>query len=203
MSSVVIKGDTSGQITLAAPDVAGTNTLTLPTVTATVATDVNGSLYPLTSGTAVASTSGTSIDFTGIPSWAKRITVMFSGVSTSSTAQVLVQIGTSSGVVVTGYLGTACLNITGSTTNTNSTGFRIEPSDASITAASIRHGAAVLTNITGNTWCFTSAHGHSNTNCSTYAGGSLALAGVLDRVRITTTNGTDTFDAGSINILYE
>jgi hypothetical protein len=104
---------------------------------------------------------------------------------------------------VTGYLGTACLNVTGATTNTNSTGFRIEPSDASVTSSSVRHGIATITNITGNTWCFASTHGHSNTNCSTYAGGSLALGGVLDRVRITTTNGTDTFDAGSINIQYE
>jgi hypothetical protein len=176
-----------------------TPTLTSPTISGT---PVMGASV-ITSGIAVASTSGTSIDFTGIPSWAKKITVMFSGVSTSGTAQVLVQIGTSGGVVATGYLGTACLNVTSATTNTNSTGFRIEPSDASVTSSSVRHGIATITNITGNTWCFTSAHGHSNTSCSTYAGGSLALGGVLDRVRITTTNGTDTFDAGSINILYE
>ncbi len=157
---------------------------------------------PLTRGTAVASTSGTSITFSSIPSWVKKITVMFSGVSTNGTAQILVQIGAGS-ITTTGYLGTACINVTGATTNTNSTGFRIEPSDASITVASVRHGTAVLTNITGNTWCFTCAHGHSNTNCSTYGGGSLALSGTLDRVVITTTNGTDTFDAGSINIMYE
>lgn len=33
--------------------------------------------------------------------------------------------------------------------------------------------------------------------------GDLLLSGTLDRVRITTANGTDTFDAGTINILYE
>ena len=39
MSSIVIKGNTSGQIELAAPDVAGSTTLTLPTGTANVLTD--------------------------------------------------------------------------------------------------------------------------------------------------------------------
>jgi hypothetical protein len=156
----------------------------------------------ITLGTAVASTSGTSIDFTSIPSWAKKITVMFQGVSTSGTAQVLVQIGTSGGVVATGYLGSACLNISGATSATNSIGFRVEPPDAAVTSSSVRHGVATLVNLTGNTWCFATNMGHSNTNCTTYGGGSLALSGVLDRVRITTTS-TDTFDAGSINIQYE
>lgn len=202
MSSVVIKGDTSGQITLSAPAVAGTNTLTLPTVTATVATNANGDLYPLTSGTAVASTSGTSITFTGIPSWAKRVTVMFSGVSTNGTAQVLVQIGAGS-TTTTGYLGSGCFNVGAASTTLNTTGFRVEATDAAITAASVRHGIATLTNITGNTWCFASNIGYSNSAGNAYGGGSLALSGTLDRVVITTTNGTDAFDAGSINILYE
>ena len=39
MSSVVISGDTSGAITLAAPAVAGTTTLTLPATTGTVLND--------------------------------------------------------------------------------------------------------------------------------------------------------------------
>lgn len=162
-----------------------------------------GTQGSITSGTAVTSTSGTSIDFTGIPSWAKRITLLFSGVSTSGSAQVIVQIGTSGGLVTTGYLGGATFNVTGTTNNSNSTGFRYEPSDVSITSSSIRHGAATITNITGNTWVFAFTNGYSGTNGTTYGGGTLALAGVLDRLRITTTNGTDTFDAGSINILYE
>lgn len=60
----------------------------------------------LTSGTAVATTSGTSIDFTGIPSWAKKITVMFSAVSTNGTSPIQVQIGAGS-VSNSGYVGTA------------------------------------------------------------------------------------------------
>jgi hypothetical protein len=34
-------------------------------------------------------------------------------------------------------------------------------------------------------------------------GGSVSLSGSLDRLRLTTTGGTDTFDNGTINILYE
>lgn len=34
-------------------------------------------------------------------------------------------------------------------------------------------------------------------------GGKKATSATLDRVRITTVNGTDTFDAGTINIAYE
>jgi hypothetical protein len=84
MSSVVISGDTSGAITVSAPLVAGTNTLTLQAATATSAVN--------TLGTSVASTSGTSIDFTGLPSWVKRVIVMFSGVSGSGTSHLLIQL---------------------------------------------------------------------------------------------------------------
>ena len=49
-------------------------------------------------GTTVASTSGTSIDFTGIPSFVKRITVMLNQVSLSGTSNVCIQLGTSGGV---------------------------------------------------------------------------------------------------------
>lgn len=152
--------------------------------------------------TARTTTSGTTVDFTGIPSWVKRITLLFSGVSTSGTAQVIVQIGTSGGLVTTGYLGGATFNVSGATFNANSTGFRYEPSDVSIGASSVRHGAATITNITGNTWVFAFTNGYSGTNGTSYGGGSLTLSGTLDRLRITTT-GTDTFDAGTINILYE
>ena len=75
MSSLILTGDTSGQVTLAAAAVAGSNTITVQAATGTMSVN--------TLSTAVASTSGTSIDFTGLPSWVKRITVMFVGVSTS------------------------------------------------------------------------------------------------------------------------
>jgi len=96
MSSIVISGDTSGSVTIAAPAVAGSNTLTLLAATATSSANVLA--------TAVASTSGTSIDFTGIPSWPKRVTVIFNGVGTSGTVGYLIQIGSGS-ITSSGYVG--------------------------------------------------------------------------------------------------
>jgi hypothetical protein len=64
MSSVVISGDTSGAITLSAPAVAGTNTLTLPAVTATLATLTTPSFATTIGvGGATASASGSGITF--------------------------------------------------------------------------------------------------------------------------------------------
>jgi len=161
------------------------------------ATDSNarGQLERITQGTAVASTSGTSIDFTGIPAWAKKITVMLNGVSTSGTSPIQIQIGAGS-VTTTGYVGSC--NV--STTNTNYvSGFVAQ---ANLAAPTVSYGIIILTNISGNSW-LESGVVSAASNANTTGAGGLTLGGTLDRVRITTTNGTDTFDAGSINIMYE
>jgi len=151
----------------------------------------------ITSGTAVASTSGTSIDFTGIPSWVKRITVMLNGMSTSGTADYQIQLGAGS-ITSTGYITRATYFQGTSLTGANvTTGFRI----GNYAAANSATGSIVFTLITGNTWVGNGYFADSGAN-ATSTGGSIALSGTLDRVRITA-NGTDTFDAGSINILYE
>ena len=191
MSSVILTGDTSGTLTVSAPLVAGTNTLTLAAAT--------GTLSPLVSATAVTA-SGTSVDFTGIPSWAKRITVMFAGVSTSGTSNRLVQIGSTT-FTTSGYSSYAML--TGSSSLSYvSTGQTAGFVMATNTAADVVGGSMVLVNVTGNTWASSHATSLVTTHAS-FGGGYLALGGTLDRVRITTVNGTDTFDAGTINILYE
>jgi len=152
----------------------------------------------ITSGTVVASTSGTSIDFTGIPSWVKRITVMFSGVSTTGSLPRF-QLGISSGVETSGYnsLATTATTVVG--TSPATAGFDITGGGA----ASTYHGSMVFTLLTSNTWTSVGIIVDIASTRSNYLGGSKSLSGVLDRVRITTVNGTDTFDAGSINILYE
>lgn len=195
MASIVINGDTSGGITLSAPTVAGSNTQTLVAAT--------GTLAPLVAGTAV-SASGTSVDFTGIPSWVKRITVMFSGVSTNGTSPVQIQIGAGS-FSSTGYVSSSFGVVPGSSYSGGVTsGFPLEVANATYTAAAtVRVGIYVLTNISGNSWVASGSINKTNDNTFTVNGGSLTLSGTLDRVRITTVNGTDTFDAGTINILYE
>jgi len=160
-------------------------------------------VYPIVSGTAVASTSGTSIDFTSIPSWVKRITVMFNGVSTNGSSIVQIQIG--SGSYSTGsYKSTA--SFSASIANQfayATTGFIVDSSYAS--ASLTRSGIYVLTLIGSNTWIGAGNLGADASAQVTWscAGNSPALSGALDRVRITTVNGTDTFDAGSINLLWE
>ena len=150
-------------------------------------------------GTAVASTSGTSIDFTSIPSWVKRITLLFNEVSTNGTSIYNFRVGTSSGVVSTGYVSTGEGMGAGVSASSSTSGFII--GDA-IAAASVFTGTATITNISGNTWIF-SGMAKRGTGDSGIGNGVIALGGTLDRVRITTAGGTDTFDAGSINILFE
>ena len=161
-----------------------------------------GAVYPLVSGTAVASTSGTSIDFTGIPSTAKRITVMLAGVSTSGTSLPQIQIGSGS-VTTSGYTATASYGGTGNQVQTLTSGFVIVPGGAYSSAASILSGAVTLLNISGNNWVSMGAISGQGGSSSSSSGVSPTLSGTLDRVRITTVNGTDTFDAGSVNILWE
>lgn len=161
----------------------------------------SGAVYNgIASGTAVASTSGTSIDFTSIPSWVKRITVMFNSVSTSGTSLVQVQIGAGS-VTTTGYASNSSVMGSGGTASSSSaTGFLLDAGTPG--AATVRNGTLTILNQTGNTWVSSVAAARTDSYGLT-GGGFIALGGALDRVRITTVNGTDTFDAGSINILYE
>ena len=154
----------------------------------------------INSATAQASTSGTSIDFTGIPSGTKRITVMFNGVSTNGTSKYQIQVGSGS-VVTTGYSSSASYVTTSVGNSTATTGFIIT---AVIAAIYLNNGSVVLALIGSNTWTSTSILSYAGDNIVQVASGiSPALSGALDRIRITTVNGTDTFDAGSINILYE
>jgi hypothetical protein len=155
---------------------------------------------PLTLATSVATTSGTSIDFTGIPSWVKRITVMLNGVSTNGTSHTQVQVGAGS-FTTSGYLGGAgfVVNAAAVAVTTNSTGLKTDGYGA---AADTRYGTYFLTNFSGNTWMFVGNGNTQGTNNVAFASGQIALTGTLDRIRLTSVS-ADTFDAGSVNIIYE
>jgi hypothetical protein len=219
MSQVKISGNASGTgvFEVAAPNSNTNYTLTLPTATTTlVGTDATQTLTNktlgsglvagaslITSGTVQASTSGTSIAFTSIPSWVKRITLMFQGVSTSGTSLVQVQFGT--GVtptyVTTGYASAASVISTGTASVASTTGFQATGQGA---AADVLTGNMVFTNLSGNSWTESGLIGYARSaGVMAMTAGSLTLGDVLTAIRITTVNGTDTFDAGSINILYE
>lgn len=158
--------------------------------------------YTVSVSQTVASTTITivGLSFLDIPSWVKRITVMFNGVSTSGTSSVQIQLGTSSGFVTSGYVAFSTrLALSALATSFITSGV----ASVNITATTdTLSGLITIANLTSNTWASSGNVYLSSSNGSVTAG-SIALSGTLDRVRITTVNGTDTFDAGSINILYE
>lgn len=208
-----LAGSTSGFTEIDAPAVAGSNTLVLPTGNGTadqvLATNGSGALSWADRGrmvlaTAQNTTSGTSIDFTGIPSWARRVTVMLNGVSTNGASVVQIQLGTSAGVTTTGY--TSYAGLAGGTNSalglSSTTGFPVGSNGA---AGHVRYGHAIFTLASGNLWVGSHSYGMNDGSNSFFMGGGgvISLAGTLDRIRLTTVNGTDTFDAGSVNILYE
>jgi hypothetical protein len=176
-----------------------TQTLTNKTLTSPTIGGTPTGVGVLTRGTVVTA-SGTSVDFTSIPSWVKRVSVVYSGLSTNGSSALLIQLGDSGGIETTGYISTSVTtDSTGGTAGTSSTsGFVIWQDSASYAT----QGIATIINITGNNWVLSQAGRLLSTNVTT-SGGDKTLSATLDRVRITTVNGTDTFDAGSINILYE
>ena len=174
-----------------------TQTLTNKTLTSPVIDGTPTGVGVLTAGTAVASTSGTSIDFTSIPSWCKRITVLFQIVSTSGSSIPIIQLGTGSTTyTTTGYSSSGSTN---ATIAAQTTGFA---TGGAGNAAYARSGSFVIHNISGNIWVCNGVLGDP-TALTHYGGGSISLAAALTAIRVTTVNGSDTFDAGSINIMYE
>jgi hypothetical protein len=196
---------TTGTITNLSTTLAGDFTITQGTGTIGTAkvTPTNLS-QPFTIATAVTSTSGTAIDFTSIPSWVKRITLMFRGVSTNGTDQTwLIRIGDSGGVATTGYLGTGTRLLATSTASVASTsGFSLNVDN---NAGNICHGSMTITlfDLSTNSWVASGLFSNSALGESMAVSGSKSLSATLDRVRITTSGGVNTFDAGSINIMYE
>ena len=202
--TIRLNGSTSGYTEIDAPAVAGNNTITFPTTSGTAV--VNGANSAIVSETAKAwnwngLTTNTSIDFTGIPIWVKRVTVMFSGVSLSGSSNILVQIGASGAIESTSYTsGSARIAASGATSYTSATsGFLVAAGPSSENPS----GSMSLLTIGSNLWVANHTLNNPSAVCVIAGAGTKTLSGTLDRVRITTVNGTDTFDAGSINILYE
>jgi hypothetical protein len=196
--SIVLMGSTSGSCTLQEQAVAGTSVITLPVGTGTAV--VNGVNGTIVQGTVVTA-SGTAVDFTGIPSWARRITVMLAGVSLSGSSSIIVQLGSTT-FTTTGYVGSSGLAISGGAGNVANytTGFGVFAN----AGGQAVQGMMSICLVSGNVWVAQANFGYNGFAYVGSTGGtSPALSGSLDRIRITTVNGTDTFDAGSINILYE
>lgn len=214
MTILRLNGSTSGYTELSAPAAAGNNTLVLPTGNGTagqvLTTDGLGALSWSNTGQLVfagdtATTSGTSVPFTSIPATAKRITVIFNQVSTSGVAAPFVlQLGTSGGVVTTGYNSTAI--VSGGTPAVSTVGLLINDTISNTLSYS---GMYTIANVTGNTWVGMGSVVQCSGSTTVQGGpatGRIALAGALTQLRIissTTASPSATFDAGSINVIYE
>ncbi len=202
MANIITAGNSTNGGTAITTDTSGTLNIVTGSgsgVTA-MSIDASGNVSGvIKSKTLVSSTTGTSIDFTDIPSTAKRITVMFNGVSLSGTDSLLIQIGSGS-LSTSGYTSSSTAATSGSATSgvLSSSGFIV----AINAASNVIYGSVTILNITGNTWISNHSMGLATAVCVNGGGVSPSLAGALDRVSVTR-SGTNTFDAGSINILYE
>ena len=210
-----LNGATSGYTEIDAPAVAGSNTLVLPggngSADQALVTNGSGTLSFADRGRMVLETAkaynwnslttNTSLDFTSIPSWVKRVTVMFNGVSTNGTSLLVVRLGTSGGVVSSGYNGAA--SSVGSTVVTQqwASGFGLR--GATTAAANIYEGHMLLSLIDSSDWISSHTMALSNAPVTLFGAGSVTLSDTLTQLRITTVGGTNTFDAGTINLLLE
>jgi hypothetical protein len=192
--TIATLNSTTGTITNLSTTLAGDFTISQGTGTiGTAKITPEKLLQPFTREAVVASTSGTAIDFTGIPSWARRITVILNEIATST--NIIIQIGDSGGIETTGYISTSNIfdQVGLSTGITSTAGF-------AFLSATNTSGVVNILNITGDAWIATHS-GKNNTTQIPVGGGSKGLSTTLDRVRILSDGGT--FSAGSINIIYE
>lgn len=155
-----------------------------------------------TSGTATATTSGTAVQFTGIPSTAKRIIVSFAGVSLNSSSNLLLQIGPSGGVETSGYDSYTAVDVGGTNATVNSSAGHVVR-NANAARAYTGHFFLTLLNASTNLWVISCIVYDNGTQNQMVGASQKTLAGTLERLRLTTVGGTDTFDAGSINIMYD
>jgi len=160
-------------------------------------------------GTSQATTSGTAVGFTGLPSWVKRVTLLLNEVSTNGTTGLMAQIGSGS-YTTSGYSNGYTMFAPASGASAvggagTATGFAI---GGLATVASTLSAVLILNNITGNVWSYFSIAGRSGGTTAqngqqAFFYAPITLGGALDRIQITSIATTETFDAGSVNIFYE
>ena len=175
-----------------------------PTTAGNVLFTADGSVWSSTQkivrGTAVTLTTQTAVDFTSVPSWVKRITLTFQGISLSGTSNFLIRLGTGGTPTTSGYVSGSSSMGAAVSSITSSTGFAMQ---AGSTAALSISGSVAFVNLSSNIWTASGTGGYAGITGTITVGGNISLGGTLDMVRLTTINGTDTMDAGSVNILYE
>ena len=197
-TGVIVNADVSASAAIAgskiAPNFGSQDVITTGSVQGSVKAD-----------TAVTTSGAATYTFTAVPSWAKRITILFSDLSCAGADAFGIRVGTSGGIVSTGYSGSVFRIQDAGTPGVNvfSTEFTMALAGGNA-AASVYSGSLTLSNITGNTWVMGGTFSANTTSASArmgYLNGYIALAGALTQVQLVNT--TSTFDAGTFNVLYE
>ena len=196
--SIVLNSSGGGSITIAEPSTASNLTATLPAGTGTIV--VAGQNSAITAGTAQTA-SGSSVDFTSIPSWVKRITVQIVNLGYAAAGAGVIRIGSGS-LTTSGYLG----SVTGFSTTPAITYSSVTNGLSNLTTNAASGtttitGQMVITNVTGNLWVATSCTTRNGDSVTNLSNSYITLSGELDRLSLVAT--TSTFNAGTINILYE
>jgi hypothetical protein len=143
-------------------------------------------------------TTNTSLDFIGIPSWAKKVTVMFNDLSTNGSSAVQIQLGAGS-IQTTGYMSSS-FSYNSTSADSSTSGLITDQGNESGGSGASRQGSIIISLLGSNTWVY---QGCLSTSNVTPSAGRVNLSGILDRVRITTVGGTEIFDAGLVNVMYE
>lgn len=162
----------------------------------------DGSVITKHSTGAQATTSGTSKEYTAIPSTVKRLTLMGDSVSVDAIGSLAIQIGDGSGgYVTTGYSGRALAvsNAAATSASTSGIGFLIT---LNTPAATNNNFVAQIINITGNSWICTAQSSEIVDDTGVFYVGRIDLTAALDRVKLLELGGA-TFDNGQINLIYE
>ena len=204
-NGLAISADNTGALDIKTGSGAGTTAISIDS--AQVVTMNGGVTRPLVSSTAVTA-SGPSVDFLNIPTWVKRVTVLLNNVSTSGSNAPILQIGPSTSPEVSGYTGYAVTH--------GGAGIGYHANSAAYSASFLLYattwsdaynytGKVVfdLINSASNTWVVNGLFvAIGDTNTQTTVVGAKSLVSALNIIRLTI-NGSDTFDGGTINILYE
>lgn len=143
---------------------------------------------------------GADVAFTGIPSWVNRVTVILDGVSLSGSADFLIQLGTSSSYINSGYSSKSCaMNFATSTIagSSASNGFVVTRSLASNAYSGLVH----IMRRTADAWVASGTLTDVSNDRLVSIAGDVGLGDDLTRLRIIASSGT--FDAGNVNIAYE
>ena len=195
---LVISPDSSGQLQLQSN---GVNTLLMSS------NGISGFIYSANNGVAQSPVGTTVCDFTGIPSWVKKITIIVSGAGMSTGSYIQIQVGDSTSFKNTGYLNyTSYAGSSGGSTS-STTGIVIESGTPASTGLIYGRANLFLLDSNTNTWVGDSLVGLNAAGAPfTFQAGGVApaLTGTLTRVRVTSVNGTDTFNSGTrFQMFYE